>query len=114
MIDEVTVGRDTRRHTHAEEKKYCPEFRIHSVHLVGIYIILWLSELSTYSCTGLFIGLPFKTSPPIITINGFDAIINQMLKFVALSAWRSDGDFQKVGVTMPEDVSKDFSIFESS
>lgn len=40
MIDEVTVGRDTRRHTHAEEKKYCPEFSIHSVHLVGIYIIL--------------------------------------------------------------------------
>lgn len=69
MIDEVTVGRDTCRHTHAGEKKHCPEFRIHSVHLEGIYTILWLGELNTYSHTGLFIGLPFRISLPIITIN---------------------------------------------
>lgn len=29
MISEVTVERDTHRHTHAEENKYCPEFHIH-------------------------------------------------------------------------------------
>lgn len=69
MIDEVTVGRDTCRHTHAEEKKYCPEFYIHSVHLERIYTILWLRELNTYPHAGLFIGLPFRISLPIITIN---------------------------------------------
>lgn len=41
-----------------------------------------------------------------------------MLKFdaqsTALSAGRSDGDFHKAGITMPEDVSEDFSIFENS
>lgn len=42
MIGEVTVGRDTCRHTHAEEKKYCSDFHIHSVHSEIIDTILWL------------------------------------------------------------------------